>query len=374
MPTTTPIILYSAPQSLYAGRARSYLIKSALPYEEHTSAQPYYFEEIVPKAGGRASWPTIELPDGTVIRDSVAIVDHFEAARGHPSRPPGPRQQIVSLLFDVIGAEGLLRPSMHYRWNFDDVQLGFLRYHFGTAAGGDYDRAEATMHRIRTTVNPDWGLTDATIPLIERLYLGFLEKFDTHLANHPHLLGGLPCVGDFGLAAPLYGHLGRDPVPLRLMQTQAPWVLRWVERMNKPEPDTSEYQPLGNTLSCRTTRYRRPSSTCLHTSRSTSSPRPSPRMTPSTHGWTLTTFRSAANASAMQGMPRSRWKPRRSTSKPQPFRFYLLARVHDAVAALPAVEQQAARSLLAACGMGDILDLRLNRRIGRANNLEVWLD
>ena len=60
--------------------------------------------------------------------------------------------------------------------------------------------------------------------------------------------------------------------------------------------------------------------------------------------------------------------------KAQPFRFYLLARVQDAVAALPAVEQQAARSLLATCGMGDILDLRLNRRIGRANNLEVWLD
>ena len=41
--------------------------------------------------------------------------------------------------------------------------------------------------------------------------------------------------------APLYGHLGRDPAPLSLMQQQAPRVFRWVERMNRPEPDFGEF-------------------------------------------------------------------------------------------------------------------------------------
>ena len=373
MPTATPIILYSAPQSLYAGRARSYFIKSALPYEEHTTAQPRFRDEIVPKAGGRASWPMIELPDGTVIRDSVAIVDHFEAERGHPSRPPGPRQQIVSLLFDVIGAEGLLRPAMHYRWSFDDVQLGFLRFHFGTAAGGNYDRAEANMHHIRTTVNPDWGISDATIPLIERLYLGFLERFDAHLANHPHLLGGLPCVGDFGLAAPLYGHLGRDPVPLRLMQTQAPWVLRWVERMNKPEPDTSEYQPLAHAFLPNDEIPETLVDLLAHVALD---------FVPETiatheaiNAW-LDSHDVATGSECKRYAGDASFAVEGTTIhvKAQPFRFYLLARVQDAVAALPTTKKQAARSLLTKCGMGDVLDLRLSRRIGRANNLEVWLD
>ena len=38
---------------------------------------------------------------------------------------------------------------------------------------------------------------------------------------------------DFGLIAPMYAHLGRDPYPLALMQSRAIHVFRWVERMNR---------------------------------------------------------------------------------------------------------------------------------------------
>ena len=41
-----------------------------------------------------------------------------------------PRQQVVSALFDVIGTDGLLRPAMHYRWNYPDENLDFVRYQF----------------------------------------------------------------------------------------------------------------------------------------------------------------------------------------------------------------------------------------------------
>ena len=44
--------------------------------------------------------------------------------------------------------------------------------------------------------------------------------------------------------APLYGHLGRDPAPLNLMQTHAVRLFRWVERMNRPEPDVGEFKKL----------------------------------------------------------------------------------------------------------------------------------
>ena len=41
--------------------------------------------------------------------------------------------------------------------------------------------------------------------------------------------------------APLYAHLGRDPVPKALMQSLAPNVYRWVERMNQPQPLAGEF-------------------------------------------------------------------------------------------------------------------------------------
>ncbi|MEO0644379.1 MAG: glutathione S-transferase N-terminal domain-containing protein, partial [Pseudomonadota bacterium] len=74
------ITLYGVPHSLYTGRARSYLIKAGIPYREAPPSDPRFQSEIVAKAGGKLGLPTIELPDGSVIRDGALIIDHFEAA------------------------------------------------------------------------------------------------------------------------------------------------------------------------------------------------------------------------------------------------------------------------------------------------------
>ena len=66
-------------------------------------------------------------PESEVILDGAAIIEHFEAANGCPT---GPKQRIISALFDVIGTDGLLRPAMHYRWNFPEDNLAFVCYHF----------------------------------------------------------------------------------------------------------------------------------------------------------------------------------------------------------------------------------------------------
>ena len=373
MTKPAPIILWGAPQSLFTGRARSYLIKTGQHYEERLIAEPRYTDDVLPKAGGRRSMPTVELPDGTVIRDSVAIVDHFEDALGRPATPQTPRQRVVSLLFDVIGAEGLLRPAMHYRWNFDDVQLEFLRFHFRTVVpGNDGADADRQMRHIRNHVNPDWGLHPGTVDVTERLYREFLAKFDAHLAHHPYLLGGAPCVGDFGLIAPLYGHLGRDPVPRTLLQTDAVRVFRWVERMNNGEPDTGEYPasdhaflPDDHVPETLIDLIRHlaidfvPETVAAHAA---------------INHW-LATHDVAAGSECKRYAGSTSFEAAGTTIpvKAQPFRFYLLARVQDAVESLPRPDQHAVTELLEACGMAELLTLRLDRRIGRNNNLEIWL-
>ena len=57
----------------------------------------------------------------------------------------------------------------------------------------------------------------------------------------------------------------------------------------------------------------------------------------------------------------------------QPYRFFLLQRVQDEYDALDAADKQSVRELFQQCGMADILTIKLARRIGRENNLEVWL-
>ena len=102
------VTLYGSPISLYTGRVRSYLIKNGIRYRERETHSEHFKNEVLPKAGGLRTIPIVETSDGMVIRDGVAIVDHFEDTNGHDCSPTSPQQLIASLLFDVIGAEGLL--------------------------------------------------------------------------------------------------------------------------------------------------------------------------------------------------------------------------------------------------------------------------
>ena len=56
----------------------------------------------------------------------------------------------------------------------------------------------------------------------------------------------------------------------------------------------------------------------------------------------------------------------------QPYRFYLLQRVQDEFEALNSDEQADVTSMLTDAGMQQMLTTKLDRRIGRENNLEVW--
>jgi len=243
------ITLYGLPMSLYTGKARSYLLKNGLSYQEVAPSVRRFGEEVLPKAGG-LSVPTIETEDGLVIRDGSQIVDHFESRTGNEATPTGPRQRVVNGLLDVIGMEGLLRPAMHYRWNFPEENHDFLAFHFRMLAprGLDPDQvAQQAMERMRQAA-VSFGVTPETIPGIEARYRDFLAVLDRHFSEVPYLLGGRPGTGDFSLIAPMYAHLGRDPKPLSMLQSKAFHVFRWVERMNRPDADRCEYVEDGEAM------------------------------------------------------------------------------------------------------------------------------
>ncbi|MDG2441906.1 MAG: glutathione S-transferase family protein, partial [Luminiphilus sp.] len=61
------------------------------------------------------------------------------------------------------------------------------------------------------------------------------------------------------------------------------------------------------------------------------------------------------------------------TALASPYRFYLLQRVQAVYAGLPLAEQASVEQMLQACGMQDMLAIKLDRSIGRSGNLEVWV-
>jgi glutathione S-transferase len=249
-----PYVLYGMPASLYTAKARSYLRKRRIDHVERVVGDPRYTGEVMPRIG-RWIIPVLQTPEGELIQDTVDIIDHFEATAPpeDSAYPATPVHRCVAHVLELFGGEGLLRPAMHYRWDFDETNLEFLSRDFGLAlapSATEEDRARAfaaASERMRRATR-SVGVTEKTATAIERSYERFLSLLNAHLATAPYLLGGRPTIGDFGFVAPLYAHLARDPHPSLLMKRRAGRVWRWVERMNAPVSDAGEFLDYPQTL------------------------------------------------------------------------------------------------------------------------------
>lgn len=241
------VILYGCPPSLYSGKVRSYLRKAGIAYEERLQSHPEYGAKILPEIG-RMVIPVIETPKGDIIQDTTEIIDFLETNSGKPLGiyPQSPRQKIVSLIIELFGDEGLLRPAMHYRWNFPEQNDYFISMEFGrfmnpaSTEEEAYELAAMPKGAMKRYL-PGLGITPETIPAIERNYQDLLAALNEHLLRHPYIMGGIPTIADFGLYGPMYAHLARDPAPEMLMKTTANRVWRWVERMTAPDRDIPEF-------------------------------------------------------------------------------------------------------------------------------------
>lgn len=250
--------LWGTPHSLFTGKARSYLLKKQVPFTELLASDSRFTGEVVP-AVGHMVVPVVETPEGELLQDTTAIIDHIEARTTEPVlTPAGPVQQVVAHFLDAFGSNYLVPAAMHYRWSYRGEQEQFLRSEFARAVPPQmpYEQRLAIAGAIMDKFNgflPNLGVTPEAIPAIEAAYMELLDMLEAHFRVHPYLLGGRPSLADFGMIAPLYAHLARDPVPAKLMRTRAPNVARWTERMNVAAiadceyPDATDY-PAGDAI------------------------------------------------------------------------------------------------------------------------------
>ncbi len=366
--------LYGSPVSLYSGKVRSYFIKAGIPFREEPPVTDHYEDVVLEKAGGRRSMPTVELSDGQVIRDSAAIITHFEAELGSPFIPDTPKQKVISLLFDVIGAEGLLRPAVHYRWRFPE-NLPLVLSHFEeiTPKNGPPQFTVAGRIEQMQQACTKLGVTQDRIEFVESLYLRLLKKLDAHFERHPYLLGGKPSIGDFGLIGPMYAHLSRDIKPLTLMHEHGVHVLCWAERMNRPDPGFSPAHEPEEDFLCND----EIPETLLEILRHIALD-----FVPETQAacdvvneWIDSRPELVSGTKVERSLGGDAIfdvEGKRMSSVVMPYRFYLLKRLQDEVATSPAAMKQELIQLLASVNMEELLDMTLTRGIGRAHNLEVW--
>jgi len=296
---------------------------------------------------------------------------------------------VIGQVFELFGGEGLLRPAMHYRWNFDETNLPFIGLDFAAGLatpGADPAEGAAVFQfaalRMRKAM-ASFGVSEASIPLVERSYVRFLDLFEAHLAGSPYLLGGRPTIGDYGLIAPLYAHLGRDPHPADLMKRKAHrvwrWVERWVERMNAADLDSGEYgypppelfpdDGVPDTLKAllrfvaedylpEVRAYVGFANAYVGFANAWLAERPD--LEPMTSGL-------ARSSERVIGRTAFDWRGESIEVAVMPYRLWLLQKVQDAAADSPVSGR-----LLAETGLADLLTLTTSRRVERVNQLEVW--
>jgi glutathione S-transferase len=357
---------------------------NAVPFTEVKAGSEEFTGTIVPQIG-RWIIPVVKTPDGAIIQDGADIIDHLDGAgfSKHPIYPDDPHVLAVAHLFELFGSHGLLRAAMHYRWNFDAVNLAFLRDTFrDVMPSGLPEEAEeaAFLHasgRMRKAAQL-FGVNPETYALVEESYQQFLALMERHLRTHPFILGGHPTIADYGLIGAMYAHLGRDPAPLHLMQTAAPSVFRWVERMNMAETfvdarvaNAGDALFAGADLPGTLTAIMdfiaedylgEISAHVEHTNAWLGE-----------HGEIETG--SPTNNKSMKsgiGLAPFNWRGASIATVVIPYRFWLLQRLQDAVERQSASDQAAINTLFDKHGLAPMLSLRTARRIERKDNQEVW--
>jgi glutathione S-transferase len=383
-PASPILTLFGAPVGLWTGKIRSYLRKQGIPYVERLPSDPVFQREVMP-AVKRFINPVIRMTDGTLVQDTTDIIDYLES-HGHAQfsvYPKQPLQHIVALALDLFGGEGLVRPAMHFRWSYRSYNESFLRHEFGLAfraVGLPQVAIDQQLDGFMGYLNaylPKLGITPDTAAAIEAAYTDLLAALDAHFRVQPYLLGGQPTVADFGFIANLFAHLGRDPFPADLMKRTAPSVFRWTERMMANDPDMPEFPAMGFALD--------------QADALTATLAPILRLMAQDYLPELKMCVAHTNAWLAQQGEIAPDKP--VTDKPNvrtigqgqftlrsaelntvvwPYTLYKLQRVTDAFEHLPIVEQDRVSRSFTELGLGDLLTLKANRRVGRANHLEVW--
>jgi len=255
--------------SPYTAKTRAYLKWKRVPFEDREPSFVELYSKVRPNIGGKVMMPTVEVlgRDGsTWLQDSSDIVDYFEAATvgaGAPSSagggdagvrgsvfPAAPACRVASALLELFSDEWLPMAALHYRWNnpnaahfarseFSRSGIPWLPTPLHASVGAALMGLPA---RKLTGYLPVLGVrSDAARAAVEATMETTLAAMEATLAApdggqgmHGFLLGPAPCLGDFALYGPVWGHVFRDGGSPQLFDAR-PNLRKWMRRITDGE-------------------------------------------------------------------------------------------------------------------------------------------
>jgi len=234
---TAPFRLYGAELSPYSVKVRAYLGYKGVDFEwlPRTNARQEEFQRY-------AKLPLIPVlvdADDNALQDSTPIIEKLETDFAENSIVPEEASlAFLSALIEDYADEWVNKAMFHYRWSYPEDQESAAKRITDMIFDGA-EKPEGIEEQVRTRMIGRLyhvGSSPETAPLIEGSFARLLGLLNTLLAKRPFLFGGRPSLADFGLAGQL-AQLNSDPTPGAILRAQAPNVVRWLERMEKPKAE-----------------------------------------------------------------------------------------------------------------------------------------
>jgi len=238
--------------SYFSGKLRAYLRYKDLKFIDKAMTA-YDLQVRAAKKTGAIVMPILQTDNNEWLQDTSVIISELE--NRHPENsvfPNSPKQFIAAQLIEAWADEWWVPIAMHYRWSYPENYALF-----------EHDAAKALLplaprflsnklvHKIASQLRkylPGVGVRKNQLNSIETWTHRMLDALEKHFSQHLFLLGDKPCIGDFALVGPLYGHLNRDPLPKKQLLDTRPQLQAWVDRVHGTEktytkPNQGEYLP-----------------------------------------------------------------------------------------------------------------------------------
>jgi glutathione S-transferase len=231
---SAPFRIYGSELSPYSVKVRAYLTFKNADFEwlSRSNARQEEFARyaMLPLV------PVVVDANERALQDSTPIIETLERELdGQSIVPEDAAVAFLAALIEDYADEWLNKAMFHYRWSYPaDQDSAASRIAAIIFEGADVPEGTADNVRARMIGRLHYvGSSPETAPLIEASFARLIGILDHMLGKRPYLLGGRPSIADFGMAGQL-AQLASDPTPGAMIRAQAPNVIAWLKRMEKP--------------------------------------------------------------------------------------------------------------------------------------------